>query len=106
MWIIDPEAVYVEGNAENPDFRVLGRGQWKKNGLRVVEGGSPQDDDIMQDVVSGMGVSLTECGGILCMKTNPVTKEEKAAALQHNGMIGKEEQSAMVWNLDESPTDL
>ena len=60
----------------------------------------------MQDVASGMGVSLTECGGILCMKTNPVTKEEKAAALQYNGMIGKEGQSAMVWNLEESSTAL
>ena len=40
------------------------------------------------------------------MKTNPVTKEEKAAALQYKGVIGKEGQSAMVWNLDESVTGL
>jgi hypothetical protein len=106
VWIIDPEAVYIEGNVDNPDFRVMGREQWKKNGLRVVEGGSPQDDDIMQDVASGMGVSLTDCGGILCMKTIVVTDSEKAEALQYKGKIGKGGQSAMVWKLDESSATL
>ena len=34
VWIIDPEGVYIESGDDDPAFRVLGREQWRKNGLR------------------------------------------------------------------------
>ena len=37
VWVIDPEGVYMEKTRDDPDFRVLGREEWKKHSLRVVE---------------------------------------------------------------------
>ena len=37
VWVIDPEGVYMKKTRDDPDFRVLGREQWKKHSLRVVE---------------------------------------------------------------------
>ena len=55
VWVIDPEGVYIESGDDDPAFRVLGREQWRKNGLRVVEGRSPKDHDMFQDCHSGKG---------------------------------------------------
>ena len=99
VWIIDPEGVYIESGDDDPAFRVLGREQWRKNGLRVVEGGSPDDHDILQDRHSGKGVSLTDCGGILAMKTLTVTDAEKEAGQTYVKNILEGTQSGMVWNL-------
>ena len=96
VWVIDPEGVYIEPGADDRAPRVFGRKQWRKNGLRVVEGGSPGDHDIQQDRHSGKGVSLTECGGVLAMKTLTVSDAEKEAGQTYARKISEGTQSGMV----------
>jgi len=99
VWVIDPEGVYIESGAEDPAFRVLGREQWRKNGLRVIEGGSPGDHDILQDIVSGKGVSLTDCNRILAMETLTVSEAGKEAAFVFARKVSEGCQSGMIWDM-------
>ena len=65
----------------------------------MVEGGSPEDHDVLQDIASGKGVSLTDCNGILAMKTLTVSKAEKEAGLVFARKISEGRQSGMIWDM-------
>ena len=105
VWVIDPEGVYMEKTRDDPDFRVLGREQWKKHSLRVVEDYQTFENgclDVLECKKSLKYIALSSDHGIMTMATTRVTHEEKTYIVT-NDIIGKVQRgdgSAMIWGCD------
>jgi len=107
VWVIDPEGVYIEKTRDDPDFRVLKRGQWKRHSLLSLK----TTKHLKMDVRC---TGVQEIAEIYC--TTRVTHKEKTFIVK-NGVIGRLQQgdgSAMMWgcnsenfsqsgNLDDEP---
>ena len=91
VWVIDPEGVYMEKTRDDPDFRVLGREQWKKHSLRVVEDYQTFQNrciDVLESKKSLKYIALSSDHGIMTMATTRVTHKEKSFIVK-NDMIVK-----------------
>jgi hypothetical protein len=61
-YLIDPDAVYLESNNEQPNFRVMSTQRLKLHGVRLVGCFDDTEVDVLQDRVSKRTINLSEDG--------------------------------------------
>jgi hypothetical protein len=77
-YIIDPNGVFLEGAAGQPNFRVMATQRLKTYGIRIVGCYKKSNDDVLQDRLNGHTVKLSDEGSpdksILVLNTMKVPK--------------------------------
>jgi hypothetical protein len=61
-YLIDPDAVYLKGGGEQPNFRVLSTQRLKMNGVRIVGCFKGTEIDVLQDRLTKKTIHLAEEG--------------------------------------------
>jgi hypothetical protein len=106
-YFIDPDAVYLKGGSDQPNFRVLSTQRLKMNGVRIVGCFRGSEIDVLQDRTSKRHVELAEEGPeekkILVLNTAKCPVFENMAEIKKIvDDIRKRNRSAMVEDIVDS----
>jgi hypothetical protein len=104
-YLIDPDAVYLGGGQEQPNFRVMSTQRLKMNGVRLVGCFKGSDIDVLQDRLTRKTIALSEEGPkdkkILVIDTVKIPMFcNKAGIKKVVDDIRKRNRSAMVEDLE------
>ncbi len=104
-FLIDPDAVYLEGGNEQSNLRVMSTQRSKMNGVKVVGCFKGTDVDVLQDRTNKRTIELSEEGStgkkILVLNTMKLPSFGSAIAVrQIVDDIRKKNRSAMVLEMD------
>jgi hypothetical protein len=110
QYLIDPDAVYLQGGKDQPNFRVMSTQRLKMHGVRSVGCFKGTETDVLQDRTSKETIELSEEGPegkrILVLETCkcPVLKNMKVVK-QLVEEIRNRNRSAMVQDIDQIRED-